>query len=82
MRSASGADLGPATTEVRPKDLHAYGERTHFENSILDYALVARVPFAAFVLGFGVEVGKLFLRSKGEPFSYLMACPQCLETDI
>jgi hypothetical protein len=39
-------------------------------------------PFAAFVLGFCVEVGKLFLRSKGEPFSYLMACPQCLETDI
>ena len=38
-----GVPLGADTTAVRPEDLHAYGERTHFENSILDYAVVARV---------------------------------------
>jgi sulfane dehydrogenase subunit SoxC len=34
VRSVSGATLGPATTEIRPKDSHAYGDRSRFENSV------------------------------------------------
>ena len=34
IRSASGQTVGPETTEVRPKDWYAYGERSRFENSV------------------------------------------------
>jgi hypothetical protein len=32
-RSASGQSLKSETSEARPKDLHAYGERSRFEKS-------------------------------------------------
>ena len=34
VRSASGSPLGADTPAVRPEGLHAYGERSHLENSI------------------------------------------------